>query len=77
MKPKADSLLKKKIKMINLGRLIKKKKRLSEIKSGALLQTFQILKGLKNPYAYKFDNLDEVDKFLERYKLSKLFQKKK
>ena len=52
----------------------------NEMKEGTLTQTQWMLKKIgnrmNNSYALKFDNLDEMDKFLERCDQPKLYKKK-
>ena len=78
MKPGADSL-KTKTKTKPLTRLIKKKGKRTQInkitneRAGIANNTTEIIKEYcEKQYANKLDNLKEMDKFLETYKLPKL-----
>ena len=86
MNPGAGSL--KKINKIEkpLSRLIKKKRERTQIntirneRGEITIDTTEIQRTVRNYneqlYANKFENLGEMDKFLEKYNLSKLMQKK-
>ena len=61
-----------------LARLIKKKRRRSEMKKEVIMDIIEIQRIIRDYYkplyANKMDNLEEMHKFLEKYKLLRLNQ---